>query len=381
MSNELLLATVYRRAAVTFLLLTITLLALVLYVVLPKALIVVTPSTMEFEKQLFFTVAPQTQEDESDFLKGLEILSDITLEQSFKASGVQETTESLTGTVTIINNYSKSQPLVRTTRLLTEDGVLLRLSEGVTVPVGGNVEARVYLDEDTKQVAKILPGRLTIPGLWEGIQDRIYAEVNNTITGEVVKSSLVTNDDVTMGQSVLRSKAEELASTELTEAFNASQIIPPRESQTWKLMASRITHEKWNIPNDLVGSSTVSFIVSGNFTLEGVFYDPEEVEMRIDQLLTADEVITDRVVLETETMLTNTELPKNSAEVMVVIKGEQKLDVKGFLETYDISGRSKADAKGYLTSQDEIETVEIELSPFWVKRIPKKKIELVILNK
>lgn len=379
MSNELLLASVYRRAAVSFLVLTIALLLLVAYVVLPTALVVVTPSIEDFENNYFFTVTPDAVGD--DEVHGARFTTEIVLEQTFPASGEDEVLEELTGTVTLVNDYSKSQSLIRTTRLITEDGVLLRLDEGVTISPGEQVEVPVYLDDDTVTTATLPPGRLTIPGLWEGIQDRIYGEIISPLIGTTRVTNIVMTDDVTEAQKALRQRAESQARDELLRVFKSSQAIPANATEQWELSLVSLVDESWDLPDDIAGAKQESFTVAGTFTYEGVFYDTAEAEAKVGALYAREPDTFNATIMNSEVRKTETELELPDTEVMVSVNGKQKyLEKDGFLEEHPIDGLTVEQAIRQLLLVDGVEDVKIELSPFWVTKVPKGKIDLVIIS-
>lgn len=80
------------------------------------------------------------------------------------------------GTVKIFNKYSKSQTLVRTTRLLTPDNKLYRIDSQVVIPAGGEVTVNVYADKTGNEFVLSGPQKYTIPGLFIDLQKFIYAE-------------------------------------------------------------------------------------------------------------------------------------------------------------------------------------------------------------
>ena len=379
MNNELLLTSVYKRAAVSFLFLTIALLGLVAYVVLPNALIVITPSIGDFEKNYFFTVTPEATG--SDEIPGARLVSEIVLEQSYAAQGKEEVLTDITGTITLVNNYSRSQPLVRTTRLLTEDGILLRLDEAVTLPAGGSVEAAVYLDDNSVTTSVLEEGRLTIPGLWEGIQDRIYGEITTPLQGTTEVASIVMTDDITQAQDDLRAKAEAEVVKELTKALTSSQLVPESVSSEWEPVIINAIDESWDISEDLAGSSASTFSIAGTFVFEGVFYNETLLSERVDDQLRKEANAQARNVSSSETRLTETDLDTPQTELLVIVSGKEKsVEKENFFEENPVAGLTKEEAIAYLSGLDGVEDVKIELSPFWVKKIPKNKIDLVILN-
>lgn len=94
-----------------------------------------------------------------------------------------ETVDSVaTGQVTLFNNTATDQPLVATTRLLSEEDVLFRLTDAVTVPSGGQVEAEVYADQEGA-TGNIAPSNFIIPGLPDSLQTDIYATSSEAMSG------------------------------------------------------------------------------------------------------------------------------------------------------------------------------------------------------
>jgi hypothetical protein len=100
-------------------------------------------------------------------------------EKVYEASGEEILGEEIIGEVTLHNEYNKSQPLVIKTRLLSPDNKLFRIAAPVTIPAGGSVKVTIYADEVSAEMA-IAPTKFTIPGLWVGLQDKIYATSEKT---------------------------------------------------------------------------------------------------------------------------------------------------------------------------------------------------------
>jgi hypothetical protein len=58
---------------------------------------------------------------------------------------------------------------------------LFRLKQPVDVPANGQVTDEIYTD-NTSQDMSIGQTSFTIPGLWSGLQDKIYAQSNAAFT-------------------------------------------------------------------------------------------------------------------------------------------------------------------------------------------------------
>lgn len=142
------------------------------------------------------------------------------------------------GDVVIYNEGRSSQPLVATTRFLSEDGVLFRLKDRVTIPPGGRVTARIEADEPGA-TGDVPAGRWTIPGLPPATQQVVYGISEAAMTGGVVL------DGAPLTQ-------EEL------DAAVASALEQGREDMT--LLARSEAGDGFLMPDALFGGVTASAV-------------------------------------------------------------------------------------------------------------------------
>ena len=379
MNNELLLAQVYRRTAGSFLVFTIVLLGIVAYVVLPKALIVITPEELIFENTIEFSVGPLV---EGNDVAGLSLVVDIAIEQTFDSTGEKESTENISGNVTLINNHSSSQPLIRTTRLLSTDGTILKLDKAVTLEPGERLDVPVYLDQDQNPVSELPVGRLSIPGLWEGLQDNIYGEITTPLLGETSLQRVVQTDDITFAQNTLKAKAKAEAEKELISIFNNQQEVPIEMTEAWELQGVEALDVAWDFPNDLIGSAREAFVINGTITFKGVFYNGSDIDKIIEEQLNQETDYTENMVIhEKELVFTTTEEESSTVHTATVKGSELGIRDAEELDIYTLNGLTKAEAVSILKRDPGIKDVKIELTPFWVKNIPSKKADIVILKK
>ena len=125
---------IYQKIAILFVVAALFLLLAVLYLSISQATILVTPSSQIVNT----TVAAEIATDASAVgqVEGLVIQESVTKAKTFwlPEEGATAVEAKAGGTVTLINETDADQPLVATTRLLSEEGVLFRLDEGTTVP-------------------------------------------------------------------------------------------------------------------------------------------------------------------------------------------------------------------------------------------------------
>lgn len=81
-----------------------------------------------------------------------------------KSEGTKEVTDSAKGTITIHNEQTKPQALIKNTRFETPEGLIFRIHDSVTVPANGDLDVQVYADEAGEKY-NIGPTKFTVPGL------------------------------------------------------------------------------------------------------------------------------------------------------------------------------------------------------------------------
>lgn len=171
----------YRRLVWRFIALTAVLLLVVFYFSFSKLTIIISPNGESLNDSLLLKVESEGAIDENastdfrDKVAGTVKEVQASEEKTFSATGEEYTGEEISGKVTIINNSAKSQALVATTRLLSADNKLFRIKNAVNVPAGGEVEVEIYVDKPSEELA-LAPTSFTIPGLWLGLQDKIFAK-------------------------------------------------------------------------------------------------------------------------------------------------------------------------------------------------------------
>ncbi|MFA6995111.1 MAG: hypothetical protein WC249_01740 [Patescibacteria group bacterium] len=121
------------------------------------------------------TVSLIDQNDPRETVNGTIKEINTSVVKTYPANGETFIGNEIVGRVNIINNYNKDQALVATTRILSPDNKLYRIKEAVNVPAGGQVAVDIYADKPSAEMVSGVT-TFTIPGLWAGLQDKIYAK-------------------------------------------------------------------------------------------------------------------------------------------------------------------------------------------------------------
>ena len=142
-------AVMYRRIAWAFLIASLLLVLFIIYITFAHAEIRIYPRVKTMQTDFAITANENaTQEDYDAFgvIPWQNVRVQAEGEYTFDVTGEAMGESDIVAIVTLVNTYSKDQPLIKTTRLLTKDKRLFRISENITVPAGGSVDFAIYPD-------------------------------------------------------------------------------------------------------------------------------------------------------------------------------------------------------------------------------------------
>lgn len=354
----------YRRIAVSFVILVAICLAVVVYVSTVRATIFIHPIEEEVRTQFILDVV-NTPARESE-IRGRVLAGTLGKSGTFTPSGTGEVEVPgiATGTVTLVNTSGTAQPLVATTRLLTADNILFRLNDNVTVPANGSVEAAASADVEGAS-GDIASGKLTIPGLNTTRQQEVYAEVNKPFTGGLSTIRALSQEDIDVAVAELLGQLEEDAKimlrTEAGELFAGESFTTTILEQT---------------ASEAPGAEVDSFDLELTVRTVGVFYDQKALEeIAVRQLF--NQIGQGREILDanTETIHVTVEkadVEEEMANVRVVLGGTSIASTtSGALEPSRFGGMTEEEVAKTIIGDRIAEDVEVEFFPFWVKKVPK----------
>ncbi len=163
------------------------------------------PTNQEIKKQdalpVSFDIVFSTT-GEAGFLGGRIVEIEKSGSNFFPATAKKTVDGQAGGKVKIINNHTADMSLIATTRLLSAEGVLFRLKNGISVPAGSFAETEVYADAEGA-VGNIGASQFTLPGLSPIFQKLIYAESATAMTGGTVEKTFVSADDIDQAKTKL----------------------------------------------------------------------------------------------------------------------------------------------------------------------------------
>ncbi len=293
------------------------------------------------------------------------------------------------GMVRIVNKYSREQTLVKTTRLLTEDGKLYRIDKTIKVPSGGEVTVGVYADKPGSAYA-IGPTKFTIPGLFVDLQKFIYAVSDQAFVA--VPSSQVsiptpinptptrtTSSSTSTGRIVTQADID-AAQKILTDAVleHAKQTLAADVADTNYTEVVYFFRQVEKTSSVVAGDKANSFIAKVKLDVTAVYFPKEDMLSLVraklrERIPEGREFVpfNDQSVFYS---LESSDVKTESATIRFIADAEYRLtSTSPALDKSVIAGKSKSEAIALLKAVEGVDDVQINLRPGWLNRLPTLK--------
>ncbi len=244
----------YHRLAWSFVILTIALVALIVVSSLNRTTITLTREPQPVSTDFSLPIYDQTPPSPGTFLVGQFFARNLTADLTAYPKSDVLLDDYAAGTVTLTNNTGRDQPLVATTRLLTADNKLFRLTRGVIVPARGTISAPIKADQAGSSYETNGPTKFTIPGLNSALQTNIYATSDALITGGTKPAGVIVETDIAAARNAL----EEKLRVQAQEAFKpdlAAALTPISGQALAVKLESFTTDFKPKKPSDTLRAS------------------------------------------------------------------------------------------------------------------------------
>lgn len=357
----------YRWFTIIFSVLAIVLILAILYFALSQATVYITPNYQT--QQIGFAVQvtennPLLAANQNNAAGLTGSIKELAVEdtKTYPAQESQVSDNKAAGEVTIFNRYSKAQPLIATTRLLTADNKLYRLTETVNAPAGGQVTVAVEADQPGTQF-EIGPTKFTIPGLWEGLRDKIYAEsqADFKISSRVqyqITQQLIDQAKADLKNSLLAKAKEEIG-----------QELPERQTISKDALVAEVIKSSTTAK---LGTGQKDFTVTLGLGVKALLFDEAKMK-EIAQNNLPENYKNPETYIKVDPNSFNygiTILDANSEHLIAQVKGEYSIQIANLkINPAELTKLSKAEAIKKLASQSGVKAVSISL-PFWTKYLP-----------
>lgn len=369
----------FRNIAVTFVLITIAVISIALWTssVHATIFVTVTKEPVSVDATVEVAPSPMTGQINGRVVNGtFAEAKEVTVQAVEPTQPITPKPTKTTGRVRIINNYSKAQPLVATTRLLTADNKLYRITESVTVPSGGVVEVDAVSDQEGFEYELTSSIRMTIPGLWEGLQDKIYAETITSFKGETSSDGpvkIVTADAIAKAQEELYAVALERAKETL--------VLEAGADPSWESVF--LVTESKKQSNAAAGQNADSFLAQVKVSVTGVFFPKEDIialiRTKLNEKMPQGYSLSDVDMAQITFKLESTDEERGVATLALSAEANSQLTENSPALKKDlIVGLPMDEVIRKWSAIDGVEEVDITLEPSWVHRLPSMKDKITV---
>jgi hypothetical protein len=350
--------------------------AITFYSILPSAKVFIRPMTTDVTLEM----------DISDLIDTQVFEKIVESSKTAPATGEREVRDSATGVIKIYNSYSSSpQTLVKTTRFVSESGVLFRTTETIVVP-GAEVEngeiipsfanVNVIASEPGSEY-NIGPSTFSIPG-FKGTPKYLafYGKSESAFSGgKTGIDSVVTQDDYDNLKKSLSDELEQKSADALGLLLPEGFVIPDEASDISKPV---ITSSK------NAASSAEEFTMTGSISIKAIAIKEQDVlnSMRSDF---ENEFSDKKILIGGEKVtydVSNVNFEKGTLKfkASIIQKAIPDINVEELKE--NLVGKREDIVRSFLASNPDIKEAKITFWPFWVSKIPDdlSRVEVVILT-
>lgn len=358
---------------------------------LPKADILVIPSSEKVDFSGNFIVERGADFDLGEkILPGTIVAKEKTIEKTFSVTAEQEKSEKATGTITIYNKDSSSHKFVLGTRFETSDGKIFRSQSTVSVPAG-NVDSPSTVDvgvvaDKAGQEYNINSTTFTLPGLkGTALYDKVSGKSAKSMNGGFVGTTkVVSKNDITNAKKEIQELQEKTISDLKTEALKGF-------SQNLDFLKDYFVVEDGEITFDKKeGDIGDSFKGTTKVKVKVLTFKEQDIQKIISNIVSGKikEGIQFHEILETQNIEYKVSNKQASLEMLKIsFDGDEsvawKVDENEIKK--DVKGKNPEEFKKYITesTKGKIKDAQLTLWPFWVNKIPTRddRIKIVIQYK
>jgi len=351
----------YKIVALTFLFITLLLLGSIVFMSSKRATITITSKEKPIKSTTAVEVSSEPQPERSKVVKGMVTSTQIITTSTFSPTGEKKVPAKATGEITIRNDSGSPQPLVETTRFLSENEVLFRLQNDVEIPANSTTTAKIKADKEGEQ-GNIEPGRFTIPGLSSARQEVVYGTSNEPMTGGSRSVGAISKSDIEQAQEKLRKEIKQKAKN----MFKTGQT-----KRNLKVSLSETSFQT----ESKIGEEVDNFDMRTEATVVGAAYDKSKIKELANQSLMKKAVDDTEIVKssdkEPQVKFDSYDEENNTAILTVSIRGTSSLNPDSKqLNKVMFFGKTEQEVRRYLLSLEHVHSVDVEFSPAWIDTVP-----------
>lgn len=372
------LPTLSSRFFAIFILLCLLTAGISLFFVLPKADIFIALKAENVKGDFNFVLDENISEIDQEKnqlpAQNVEIVSEKS--QTYKANSKKNLSEKATGEIVIYNECSTgTQTLVANTRFLSKEGKVFKVEEGVTVPgftkpedtvIAGQKRVKVVA-EGAGESYNIGATSFTIPKLQELVSWKyscLYARSDSAMSGGIEKEvTYVSDSDYNTAKEAL---------LKLVKAENDQKIVEKQNDSTFVVNDDSDEGQVSTKSSVAVGGVAEEFVLTISVKKNVLVVEKSNIDSLLEKNIIKLANSGDASPVEDSLSYEVKDFDKKDDKVSITVSASEDFvfnvnedEIKGA-----VANKNEAEFSEYFNKIDGIESVNINLWPFWVKRVP-----------
>jgi hypothetical protein len=236
------------------------------------------------------------------------------------------------------------------------------LAETVTVPAGGSVEVDIYTDDPSPEYA-ISPTRFTIPGLWAGLQDDIYAESEEEFEYQTEKRKFIKKEDINNAITDIKKELSQKAEQEFGNDYLGYDEVVYNLDSVDTGIEKEVGDEAEEF--EVVAEGTINVVAFNNNKLKQI------ARSKLDSSLPENRELVEFNEGDVNYFLDNYNFSDRKATLEVSFSGETVFkNSDRIINKNNIVGLNKQQLNDYLGGLEEVENYKLDFSPSFVNKAP-----------
>ncbi len=293
--------------------------------------------------------------------------------ETFAASSFQNVSQKAQGIITIYNAYNSSpQELVATTRFVTPDGKIFRLTNTITVPGAKVVNGQITPSTIDAPIVADQPGpdynvgpvaHLSVPGFQKDAAryNGFYGSIaSSTSGGYIGKKAVPTAADIT---------AAKASTTAILQAGLASGFTTTYPGN-FKILDGATTYQISKMIVSTTTDANGNFTVFGQATMEAIGFDEGALKNYLLSLAQTEESNSVFSSLNIDYASVQANFTAGQVKFSLTGQGELEPAFSPTEFTASIIGKSIADARSTILGLPNLSDGKISVWPLWLWSIP-----------
>lgn len=310
-----------------------------------------------------------------------------------KVAGTKKIDQKATGKIILYNNYSSaSQKLVKNTRLEIPEGLIYFLSNDVTIPgmktvsgkkVAGSVEASVIASQSGEKYNAGMKDFSLVAYKGTDRYSLIYGRSKTALTGGYSG----TIPDINETDLALTIKSLKKIITESVDSRYTTLALKKKDDERFKntpyIYIPRSYLITYSEPKQVLSKDGKSAEITLEANVIGVIFDRQNLTNYLTT--STDEksysIDYDKVNLSVSASTTATMLNTNAGSVIASGTTTMTTNIDNEKIIRSVSGLGKSQAQEVLRSLIDFSSLDIKITPFWIKTMPKiDNIEIKLVS-